>query len=203
MSLGQTASAPDSAWLTAVRAKSSLDDAVVVVGARGLLVLLLWNAEEEQSRDAELDTLSGLADDLVDRELGDVGEPFERLRDSFAGADEERHHEVVEMQSRLPDELAQGARAPQPAEPRGGEGAHGGKPTSLGKETAGRSPCQHAESEPEPKQPERFPPDLGPGAHVEQRRPEQLDCVGERKRLADPGRRRDGFLRDEAEEDDR
>ena len=40
------------------------------------------------------------------------------------GPDEERHHEVVEVEPRLAHERAQRVGAAQPAEPRGGEGAH-------------------------------------------------------------------------------
>ena len=48
-------------------------------------------------------------------------------RASFAHgprADEERHHEVVEVEARLAHERAQGVGAPQSAQPRGGKRAH-------------------------------------------------------------------------------
>ena len=48
----------------------------------------------------------------------------QRLVPHRRGPDEERHHEVVEVEPRLADERAQRVGAPQPAEARGGEGAH-------------------------------------------------------------------------------
>ena len=124
MSLGQTAWAPASAWLTAVlreqlerdvvhdlvavddaavavrrvlaeadvgeehelgrtlreRTERLLDDAVLVVGARRRLVLLLRDPEEEDGADAEPQELLGLVGEPVDRALRDAGQAFERLR---------------------------------------------------------------------------------------------------------------------------
>ena len=93
MSLGATASAPASAWLTAVRAsrssaetnvghedelryafadcaKSLLHDPLVVPGTRSLLVLLLRDPEQEQCLDSQARTLLCLGDELLDREPG-------------------------------------------------------------------------------------------------------------------------------------
>ena len=152
MSLGATASAPASTWLTAVRASSSsvsslstspsrstpqwpcarvlaeadvgdehelgelgaqraqrlLDDPVVVPGARALVVLLLRDAEEQHRLDAEPrralpPRARARRPSAADRRAA----PRSRTR---RGRDEERHHEVVEVEPRLAHERRAGRR---------------------------------------------------------------------------------------------
>ena len=86
------------------RTQRTLDDPVVVPGARALLVLLLRDAEEEQRPDTQRPELDGLADQLVDGELGDRRKTLDRIDDAFARAREERHHEAVEVDRRLAHE---------------------------------------------------------------------------------------------------
>ena len=98
--------------LGAERPQRTLHDPVVVPGAGALLVLLLGDAEKQHRTDAEPLQLRALARDLVDRALRDPGEPLDRPHDSLARAGEERHHDVVERERRLPHERAQRVRAP-------------------------------------------------------------------------------------------
>ena len=54
------------------RARGELDDALVVVGARALLVLLGRDAEQQHRRDAERVRLAGLLDRVRDRQPVDA-----------------------------------------------------------------------------------------------------------------------------------
>ena len=110
----------------AQRAERPLDDAVVVVGAGARLVLLLRDAEEDDRADARPVRLLGLVAEAVDRPPCDSWQPLERPLDAFAGADEERIDEVVQVEPRLADERAERRRAPKAAQPRDRKGRHDG-----------------------------------------------------------------------------
>jgi hypothetical protein len=88
----------------AERAQRLLDDPVVVVGARAGLVLLLRDPEEDHGRDPGAVRGLGLVAEAVDRALRDARQALERPLDALAGDGEERVHEVVERETRLPDE---------------------------------------------------------------------------------------------------
>ena len=234
MSLGATASAPASTWLTAVRASSSsvssfcdldpvravpedaavavrgvlaeadvgdehelgllgperaqgpLDDPVVGPGARALLVLLLRDPEQEHGLDPERDELVGLARRASSTEWR-VDAPAAPRCATVARPDEERHHEVVELEPRLADERAQRVGAPQPAQARGGEGAHAEQVTSArGRDSGGQpgdhEPRQRAVAERQPHEPRRLARERRPGIEVEERRGEEPRPVRRRGR---------------------
>ena len=115
------------------RPQRPLHDPVGLPGAGALLVLLLRDPEEEDGADAERGELGRLADDLVDRALGDPVEALDRSHDALARAGEERHDDVVEREPMLAHERAQRLGAPQTAQARDGECGHRGKGTSAGR----------------------------------------------------------------------
>ena len=114
------------------RPQRPLHDPVGLPGAGALLVLLLRDPEQKHGPDAERRELRRLAHDLVDGALGDPVEPSDRADDALAGTGEERHHDVVERQSRLAHEGAQRVGAAQAPKPGDREAAHRGKGTSAG-----------------------------------------------------------------------
>ena len=103
------------------RSNRELDDALVVVGARALLVLLGRQAEQQHGGDAELVRLSGVLHGLGDRQPvharhgGDRGAALAQL-------DEHRVNEAVRAELRLAHHAAQHARLAQAAQACGGEG---------------------------------------------------------------------------------
>src|SRR5206468_1038811 len=78
--------------------------------------------EQDHGRDADADELLDLPHDAVDRVARERGQALvrERLR-----RDEERHHEVVDRQGRLTDELAQRSRLAEATEAARGKRVHG------------------------------------------------------------------------------
>ena len=126
-----------------------LDDAVLVVGARRRIVLLLRDPEEEDGADAEPQELLGLVGEAVDRPLRDAGQAFERLLDSGAGTGEERVDEVAQVEPRLADELPEGAGAPKASQAGGRKGAHASNlriPSRAAAPKATASPTSQAAS---------------------------------------------------------
>ena len=105
----------------AQRPQRALDDAVVVPGARAVGVLLFRDAEQDQRLHAEPSGFLGLGDEIVDGKPAERGQLGVRLG---GRADEDREHEVVEIQSRLAHERAQAIAAPEPTQPRDGKRAH-------------------------------------------------------------------------------
>src|SRR4029078_3753274 len=99
-------------------AQGLLDDAVLVVGARGRFVLLLRDAKEEDGADAEAHELLRLVSETIDGALRNAGEALERLLHSGARTGEDRVDEVAQVEARLAHELTEGARAPEPAQAR-------------------------------------------------------------------------------------
>ena len=125
------------------RAERLLDDAVVDPGAGALVVLLLRDPEQDHGADADAHELLDLAHDGLDGVALQRRQPLVRER---GGRDEERHHEVVERDRRLADEVAQRAGATQAAQAGGGERAHGrrvrGGSTSTSSTSTGTGvPC--------------------------------------------------------------
>ncbi len=130
-------------------AQRLLDDAVLVVGARGRIVLLLRDTEEEDGADAEPQELLGLVGEAVDRTLRDSGQAFERLLDAGARTGEERVDEVAQVEPRLADELPEGAGAPEASEAGGRKGAHASNlriPSRAAAPKATASPMSQAAS---------------------------------------------------------
>ena len=103
------------------RAERALDDPVVVVCAGALVVLLFRDAEQDHGAHAEALEPLRLDDDRLDRVPCQPRQVVVRER---LGPDEQGHNEVVEVEARLADEVADAARAPQPSQPRDGERAH-------------------------------------------------------------------------------
>src|SRR5205823_3625343 len=99
-------------------AKGPLDHAVVVPGARPLVVLLVRDAEEHHRANAEPLELGGLGGKILDGESAERRQVGVRLRPR---ADEERVDEVVEVQARLTNQRAQTVAAAQTAKPGCGE----------------------------------------------------------------------------------
>src|SRR4051794_23515836 len=97
----------------AQRAEGSLHDAVLDPGAGALLVLLLEQPEEQDRGDAEAQELLALAHDRLD---GVAPEPRQAPVRQRLRRDEERHHQVVDRQRGLADEVAQRAGAAQAAQ---------------------------------------------------------------------------------------
>jgi hypothetical protein len=108
----------------AQRADAALDDAVVVVRARGELVLLRRDPEEQDGREPEAPHLRRFLDEHVDGAAGDPRQSGQRLVDAFALADEHGVDEVAHVHAGLAHEGAQRARPAEAPEPRDGEGGH-------------------------------------------------------------------------------
>ncbi len=98
-----------------------LDDAVVVVRAGGLLVLVLGDAEEDDAADAEGDALGAFLDEFVDGELEIAGHGVDRLADAFALDGEQGEDEVVGGEIGFADETADTLGAAQAAGPVNGK----------------------------------------------------------------------------------
>jgi hypothetical protein len=88
----------------AERPERLLDGPVVVPGARPLIVLLLRDSEEQERRDAQFSALFGLGDGLLDREAREGRQRVIRQR---LGRDEDRQHEVLQVEPRLTDKRPQ------------------------------------------------------------------------------------------------
>ena len=108
----------------AQRAQRALDDPVVVPGAGALVVLLLRDAEQDHRRDAERARARRLARRASSTECRAQRRAAPRSASALR-RDEERHHEVVEVEPRLAHERAQRVGAPQAAQRVAGKGAHG------------------------------------------------------------------------------
>ena len=106
------------------RPEPALDDSVVVVRARPLLVLLPRNPEEEDGSDAEQAQLLRLPCGDVDGAARDAWKPAEGLVDAFPLADEHGIDEIREVEARLSDERSERRRAAKPPKARDGEGRH-------------------------------------------------------------------------------
>ena len=104
------------------RARGELDDALVVPGARALLVLVRGDAEEQHGGDAQRGGLARLVDGGGDREPVDARHGLDRRATVEPLLDEERQHEVAGVQPRLAHEVAQHRRAAQAAQARLREG---------------------------------------------------------------------------------
>src|SRR5258705_9702749 len=99
----------------------------MVEAPRTPVVFLLGNPEDQPRRDAQRDQRLRLVDQRVDRALPDTRQALERVDDAVAGTDEERHHEVAEVEPRLAHEGAQARGPAQTPQPSRGEAscAHG------------------------------------------------------------------------------
>src|SRR5205814_438036 len=100
-------------------------------------------AEEEHALEAEAYELVDLADERVDREALEGRQPLVR---EWRRRDEQRHHQVVERDGGLADEITQLPRAAQAAQAGDGKGAHGlrvrGGSTSTSSTSTGTGrPC--------------------------------------------------------------
>ena len=104
------------------RAQRALHDPVVVPGARALVVLLVGDAEEDHRLDAE-PCRAPRPRRRGRRRSGGRAAGRSRVRERLR-PDEERHDEVVEVEPRLADEVAQRTRPAKPPQPRDGKCAH-------------------------------------------------------------------------------
>ena len=95
------------------RADRLLDRPVVGEALDTVRILRARDAEEENRLDAERLELTGFASELVDGELVDTGHRGHGAADAVAGNDEERVDEVVRLERRLANEVAQGRRSAQ------------------------------------------------------------------------------------------
>ena len=95
------------------RPQGTLDDPVVVVGAGAFVVLLVGDAEQDHRLHAEALEFVRLRDDGLDRVASQPGQVVVR---KGHGPNEEGHHEVVEVEPGLAHEVADAARAAQPAQ---------------------------------------------------------------------------------------
>ncbi len=86
--------------------------------AVGRLAAVLGMAEQEHRADAELEVLADRLHDGLEALLRDPGHRRDRLVRSFLGQHEVRHDQLLRGHVRLGDEVAEPARAPQPAQPR-------------------------------------------------------------------------------------
>ena len=100
------------------RARGELDDALVVVGAGALLVLVVRDAEQQHRGDAERRDLARLLDRRRDRQAIDTRHRLDRTAAVEAGLDEQRHDEVARVEPGLAHEVAQDGRLTQPAKAR-------------------------------------------------------------------------------------
>src|SRR5262249_21524714 len=98
-----------------------LQDPVLVARAGALVVLLRRDSEQDHGGDPEAGELVGLAHEIVHRAAAQGGQQLVGAR---VRADEQREHELLRVDPRLPHEGAQRGRAAQAAEPRLGERAH-------------------------------------------------------------------------------
>ena len=104
------------------RARGELDGALVVPGARALLVLVGGDAEEQDGGDAQRVGLARLGDGARDREPVDAGHGADGSAPIEPLLDEEREDEVAGIEPRLAHEVAQHRRGAQAAQARLREG---------------------------------------------------------------------------------
>ena len=71
-----------------------LDDAVLGIGAGGFRVFVVRNAEQQNRRNAERVGANGLAQQFIGRKLEHAGHGVDGAAEFFAGADEQRQHEL-------------------------------------------------------------------------------------------------------------
>ena len=98
------------------RPRRQLHDALVVPGARALLVLGGGEPEQQHGGDPELRRLARLGDRVGDREPVDAGHRRDRLAPVDPVGDEHRVDEVRGGQLRLADQAAQRVGGAQPAQ---------------------------------------------------------------------------------------
>ena len=103
------------------RAGRPLDNAVVVVGARGFRVFGFRQPEQNHSGNAERLNLAALLDDRVDRHLIVARHGLDFLLYPFAGTGEKRIDEVLGSQAGLADSAAHHRARTQPPRPVCGE----------------------------------------------------------------------------------
>ena len=118
------------------RADRELDDALVVVGARALLVLVVGDAEQQHGRDAEGGGGARLLDGVGDREALDAGHRGDGLAAVGAVDDEQRVDEIARLERGLAHEVAQDAGLAQPAQARLGKGH---RPEDTPRSASGRA----------------------------------------------------------------
>ena len=94
-------------------AHGHLHDALGVVGAGRRRVLVRGDAEQQDRRDAELDDLAHLAEQVADGELEAPGHRGDGVLDVLAGDHEERVDEIVDRERGLAEHVADGRRATQ------------------------------------------------------------------------------------------
>ena len=105
--------------------RGELDDALVVPGARALVVLVGRDAEEQHAGQPERARLARLGHGLRDRQALHAGHRPDRRAPAAllqAGLDEQRQDEVGGLQARLAHEVAQHRGAAQAAQARVGKG---------------------------------------------------------------------------------
>ena len=98
-----------------------LHDAVLRISARGLPVLLAGDAEQQNRRNAEGVGAGRFADQFIRRKLKDPGHGLDGTAHFFAGAREQRQHQLLNAQPGFGHEPAQRGRLPQPARARHGK----------------------------------------------------------------------------------
>ena len=98
------------------RARGELDHALVVPGARALLVLLGRQAEQQHARDPERGGGARLVDRAVDRQVVDPRQRRDRRPPLSAGDHEHRVDQVLDRQLGLAHEPAQEAGAAKSSE---------------------------------------------------------------------------------------
>ena len=121
------------------RARGELDHALVVPGARALLVLLGRQAEQQHARDPERGGGARLVDRAVDREMVDSRQRSDRRPPLSAGDHEHRVDQVLDRQLGLAHQAAQEAGATESAET--GRGKHYRPPGVYGVSRTGAAPA--------------------------------------------------------------
>jgi hypothetical protein len=102
--------------------RGQLDHALVVPGARSLLVLARREPEQEHGGDPELLRLPGFGHGVGDRQVVDPGHRLDRLPAVDAVGHEHRVDQVGRSEAGFPDQAPQGVGGAQPAKPGLGEG---------------------------------------------------------------------------------
>ena len=92
-----------------------LDDSIFRKGAGGFGVLLVRNAKQQDSRDADGMGAFGFVQEFVYRQLEDAGHGADFTSNFFSGPCEERKDELARVQLRFPDKFPQRGRGAQAA----------------------------------------------------------------------------------------